>query len=378
MFAVGLARKQEGLVDFELKKPEIKGPKDVLVRVLQAGIDGTDRDMIQRGQKDIGEGEDFIVLGHEAVGRVEEVGRGVRNVKPGDIVVPTVRRGCGQCASCLDKGSDMCSTGLYKERGIHKLHGYFTEYFVDEEQYLVVVPPGLEEVAVLAEPMSIAEKAMGQVRHIQARLPWGCFHPEHSFDRPGWGACKKALVIGAGPIGFFGAALLRLADMVTYFIEIVPETALKVRRMQEMEAQYIDGRGITPESLVKRMGNPDIVFEASGASELALGLLPVGARNGAFVFTGIPRGQSQVCMDGDLLLRQMVRLNQIIIGSINSNRRHFEAALQNMVEIDKRFDNVLHRVITHSFALKDYRDAFAPIPDSLKVIFQVDEGAQAI
>ncbi len=99
MFAVGLARKQDGVVDFEMKKPEIKGPRDVLVKLLQAGIDGTDRDMIQRGQKDIGEGEDFIVLGHEAMGRVEEVGQGVQSLKPGDLVPA----GSGVRAQALDR-----------------------------------------------------------------------------------------------------------------------------------------------------------------------------------------------------------------------------------------------------------------------------------
>ena len=373
MFAVGLARKFDGVVDFELPKPEIQGPKDVLVKVLQAGIDGTDRDMIRRQQKDIAEGEEYIVLGHEAVGVVVEVGSKVESLKPGDVVVPTVRRGCNECPSCLDNQSDMCSTGLYKERGIHKLNGYFTEYFVDEEQYLVPVPSGLEHVAVLTEPLSIAEKALGQMRYIQSRLPWGCFHPEHNFDQSGWGACKKALVIGAGPIGFFGAALLRLAEMMTYFIEIVPENSPKVRRMQEMEAHYIDGRGITSEALVKKMGNPDILFEASGVSELALSLLPAGARNAVYIFTGIPRGESQVCMDGDLLIRQMVRNNQIIIGSINSNRRHFEASLQNMLQIDKRFNHILDRVITHTYKLKDYKAALAPNPNALKVVFEMDK-----
>lgn len=373
MFAVGLARKYDGVVDFELKKPGIRGPKDVLVKVLQAGIDGTDRDMIRRQQKDIAEGEEYIVLGHEAIGRVVEVGSGVENLKVGDMVVPTVRRGCNECPSCLNNQSDMCSTGFYKERGIHKLHGYFTEYFVDEEQYLVPVPHSMEHVAVLTEPLSIAEKAISQMQHIQSRLPWGCFHPEHSIGQPGWGACKKALVIGAGPIGFFGAALLRLADIATYFIEVVTEDSPKVRRMQEMEAHYIDGRGITPEALVKRMGNPDIVFEASGASELALSLLPVGARNGVYMFTGIPRGESQVCMDGDLLVRQIVRTNQIIIGSINSNRSHFELALEDMVHMDKRFNHILDRVITHMYPLKDYKEALAPNPDSLKVIFEMEK-----
>lgn len=372
MFAVGLDKQYDGVVDFELKKPEIKGPRDVLVKVLEAGIDGTDRDMVQRGLKDVPQGENRLVLGHEAVGRVVEVGKAVQKFKPGDMVVPTVRRGCNQCPSCLDNGSDMCSTGLYKERGIHKLHGYFTEYFVDEEPYLVPVPPGLEHVAVLTEPMSIAEKAMAQMRHIQSRLPWGCIHPDHGFDQPGWGACKKALVIGGGPIGFFGAALLRLADVMTFFIEIVPEDSIKVRRMQELEAQYIDGRGITVDAVIKRMGNPDVVFEASGASELALGLLPVGARNCAFIFTGIPRGESRVCMDGDLLLRQLVRYNQIVIGSINSNWKHFEASLNDMTEIDRGFRNILDRVITHRFALKDYKEAFGPIPNSLKVIFTME------
>lgn len=204
MYAVGLEKGSQGLVVREMPRPFIEADDQVLVKVLRAGICGTDRNMVQWDEKDFPPGEDFLTLGHEAVGIVEAAGLGVKALSPGDTVVPTVRRGCGECACCLNGQSDMCCTGLYRERGIHKLHGYFTEYFVDQEQYLVKVPPGVGDLAVLTEPLSISEKSISQLRILQLRVPWLCLHREHQYGAEGWGHCKTALVVGAGPIRYPG------------------------------------------------------------------------------------------------------------------------------------------------------------------------------
>jgi threonine dehydrogenase-like Zn-dependent dehydrogenase len=372
MFGVGLEKDSQGLVLREIPKPFIESPNQVLVKVLHAGICGTDRNMIKYDEKDFPPGEDFLILGHEAVGQVEAIGPGVRTVHPGDTVVPTVRRGCGQCAPCRNGQSDMCRTGLYRERGIHKLHGYFTEYFVDEEEYLVKVPSGLEDVAVLTEPLSISEKAISQLRTLQLRLPWLYIHRDHQLGAEKWGHDKIALVIGAGPIGLLGTALLRLGDAEAYVVEIVEAEHIKVQLIGELGAHYIDGREKAVEDIVTESGNPDIILEASGASKLALSLIPVLARNGVYIFTGIPRGQSEVRLDGNLILRQIVRYNHLIIGSLNSNREHFVAALQDLAKIRDNFGAVLDRVITHRYRLLDYKEAFQPKGTSeLKVIFDM-------
>jgi threonine dehydrogenase-like Zn-dependent dehydrogenase len=372
MYAVGLEKNSQALVIREVSKPFIEAPNQALVKVLYAGICGTDRSMIRWDEKDFPPGEDFLILGHEAVGRVEVVGPGVKALHAGDLVVPTVRHGCGQCAPCRNGQSDMCRTGLYRERGIHKLHGFFTEYFVDEEEYLVKVPSGLEDLAVLTEPLSVSEKAISQLRTLQLRMPWLYTHHDHQPGAEKWGHDKIALVVGAGPIGLLGTALLRLGDAETYVIEIVEEEHIKVQLIRELGAHYVDGRGKTTEDIVAEIGNPDIILEASGTSQLALSLMPILARNGVYIFTGIPRGESEVRLDGNLILRQVVRYNHLIIGSLNSNREHFVAALHDMAELRDAFGSVLDKVITHRYRLLDYQEVFQPKGTSeLKVIFDM-------
>ncbi|MEK7280779.1 MAG: glucose 1-dehydrogenase [Chloroflexota bacterium] len=372
MYAVGLAQNTKGPVLRELPKPFIETEDQVLVKVLQVGIDGTDRNMIRYDEKDLPPGEDFITLGHEALGRVEAVGSKVKTLRPGDMVTPTVRRGCNECAPCLNGQSDMCYTGRYKERGIHKLHGFFTEYFVEREEYLVKVPPDLGPLAILAEPLSISEKALSQLRSLQLRVPWLCEHAEHNYGSEAWGHCKQALVIGAGPLGLLGIALLRLAQVDTWVVEVASPEHKKVQLLKELGAHHVDAREKTPLVITEEVGSPDFILEASGASDVAFNLLPTLARNGVYILTGIPRGISQVCLDGNLTLRQLVRYNQLIVGIINSNREHYVAALHDLASLKQTFGPIMDSFISHRFRLLDYEEAFNfESKDQVKVIFDL-------
>ena len=315
-------------------------------------------------------------MGHEMVGVVEVVGSGVETVAPGDPVTMTVRRGCGQCHPCLHNQSDMCMTGLYAERGIHKLDGFLTQFVVEREQYVVKAPPHLAKLAVFTEPLSIAEKGIEQIRVIQSRLPWSCPHPDHSFLSDEWGKCKSALVVGAGPLGLLATALLRLADVDTYVADIVPENSPKVHLATHTGATYIDSRTKTPKELVDFCGlkeHLDIIFEASGAATSALELINYMARSSIYVMTGIPRDEILVNLDAAQIIRQMVRYNQVVVGSVNSNHSHFEMAIGEMGEVDSRFDGMLGEMITHRFPLEDYREAFAlNDPKHIKTVIEVE------
>lgn len=362
MFAVGLIRGERGVHGFEVPEPQLRQPDEVLVRVREVGLDGTDFGMVGHDQKDIAEGRQEIILGHEMLGMVEEMGSEVQSLQKGDMVALTVRRGCGLCPPCLHNQSDMCLTGLYKERGIHKLDGFLTRYVVDQEQYMVKVPPHMSGYGVLTEALSIAEKAIEQIKIIQARLPWACPHPDHAFSSPSWGGCKTALVLGAGPLGFLGTCLLRLAGVEVYVAEQAPKESLRVKMIEELGAKYVSTQGKLPQEVIaslKGMEHLDIIFEAAGAAELALNLLPYTSRGCICVMTGIPRGELKTEVDANHILRQIVRYNQVIVGSVNSNRSHFEMALRDMDGINRRFDNILDKVFTHRFRLEEYKEAFS-------------------
>lgn len=362
MLAIGMLRRKPGVHSFELPMPEIKEPDEVLIRVKEVGLDRTDFDMVRYGLQDIAEGRNEITLGHEVVGIVEAVGREVKSLIPGDAVTVTLRRGCGQCEPCLHNQSDMCMTGLFTERGIHKLDGFLTKFIVDKEQYIVKVPPELARIAVFTEPLSIAEKGVEQIRIIQSRVFWHCTHKEHGFSSSDWGGCKVALVVGAGTLGLLATALIRLAKTYTYVADIVPEDHHKVHLVKDMGAEYIDARTKSPEQLVDfcctPMGELHIIFEASGAADTAVQLIPHMSRSSIYAMTGIPRENLNIELDAAQLVRQVVRYNQVIVGSVNSNRRHFEMALNDIGEVNSRFHGMLSEMVTHRFSIVDYQKAF--------------------
>jgi len=361
MRAVGMIRGKPGVHQFDIPRPSVRQSDDVLVKVKQVGLDGTDFGIVRQGAPDIAQDRDRLVLGHEMIGVVEEIGAGVTSVAPGDPVALTVRRGCGICHPCLHNQSDMCMTGLFTERGIHKIDGFLTEYVVDQEQYVVRVPSELIRLAVFTEPLSIAEKAIEQIRIIQSRLPWSCSHPEHTFMSPEWGGCKTALVVGAGPLGLLAAAVIVMAGASTFVADIVPDDSVKAQFVSRMGAHYIDARTLTPQEIVAACMPPsglNLILEASGAAETAVRLIPHMSRSSIYVMTGIPRGELAMELDGAELVRQIVRFNQVVVGSVNSNRTHFEMALRDIAEVEARYDGMLSKMLTHSFGLDDYQRAF--------------------
>ncbi|TSC73081.1 MAG: alcohol dehydrogenase GroES domain-containing protein [Parcubacteria group bacterium Gr01-1014_38] len=376
MKAIGLTVETPGIRVVDLPSPAIERETQVKIRVAEVGIDGTDKNLVQHHLVDVEEGESHLVLGHEAWGVVSDVGKSVKNFRVGDPVIPTVRRGCGICAACLNFQSDYCYTGLYKERGIHKLHGFLSEEVVDEEAYLVPLPKDQALIAVWIEPLSIVEKALDQLRLVQQRMPSWCPHPTHAWDAPDWGGCKRAIVIGAGPLGFLATVMLRLQDVETYVVEIVDPDTTRVRMIERVGAKHLDGRAFSPEELVRGVGRIDLVFEASGASKLAIEFIPYLPRNAVYVMTGVPRaGGVTVPVNADLMLRQMVRHNLAVIGSVNSNASHFARALEDVRVIRKRFGTVLEDGITHRFLFGSAEQAFAVLqdPNSLKVVLDVLE-----
>src|SRR3990172_5170882 len=143
-------------------EPYISAPDEVKIQIRRVGICGTDREEAAGGRALAAEAQKELVIGHEMFGQVVEVGKDVTSVKPGDYAVFTDRRGCGKCIPCAVNRSDMCNTGEFRERGIWGLDGFQTEYVVDKEQYLTRVPPELEPIGVLTEPLSVAEKAIDE------------------------------------------------------------------------------------------------------------------------------------------------------------------------------------------------------------------------
>jgi threonine dehydrogenase-like Zn-dependent dehydrogenase len=302
MRAVALDFRSRALDEREV--PEPSGPREdeVLFRVLEVGICGTDRALARFELGRPPAKDSHLVIGHEALGEVLQAGPGVKNLQRGDLVAPAIRRACHPpCSFCRKRRRDACISGNYTERGIIGAHGYFTDLAVDRKTDLIKVPPGLRSIGVLMEPLSVVEKAVRQALHAYE-------------DRP-----RRALVLGAGPIGILAALVLldRRIPVVIHSLE--SPASRKVRIVTSAGADYT--RDDPPEA--------DIVIEAAGAA--AAGFLAVRklAPSGVAVLLGAHNAR------GSLPFHDLITGNRKIIGSVNAGPRAFEDAVYDLGRIGK-------------------------------------------
>ena len=351
MQAVGVIPSKKEVGIFEHSTPELRDDDVVRVKCLEVGICGTDREICTFVYGEPPEGSDYLILGHESLGEVLEVGSAVENIKPGDLVVPSVRRPChhDHCQPCQAGLQDFCATGEFVERGIKARHGYMTEEYSEREKYLYVAPNHLRDVAVLVEPLTIAEKALAQVWHTQKRLPWVNNH--HSKVPKGTGL--KAVVLGAGPIGILGTMKLVAEGFETYVYSRSRKPNPKAALVESVGAEYISALDHSVDELVERVGNIDLVYEALGVSSVAYDVLRVLGNNGAFVFTGIPAPKPPIEVDADMIMRNVVLKNQVVIGTVNADAAAFDSALIDLDVFIKRWPDTIRGVITGRYAVDD-------------------------
>jgi threonine dehydrogenase-like Zn-dependent dehydrogenase len=367
--AVAVFPKSQRLALIDHPPPSLADPHDVRIRILDVGVCGTDREICRFDYGTPPPGSDCLVIGHESLGEVLEVGPAVRRVRPGDLVVPMVRRPCDDpgCIACREDRQDFCFTGRFTERGINGRHGFMTEEVVDHEKYMNVVPPGLRDVAVLTEPLTIAEKALRQVDEVQARLPWACpVAPGEPRER-----CHKAVVLGAGPVGLLGAMALSLAgfDVHVYSREAAPNPKSAI--VEAIGGHYASSQAETPEALADRLGNIDVVYEATGAAAISFRVMGLLGTNGVFVFTGVPGRKAPIELDADRLMRHLVLQNQIVFGTVNADRAAFEAAIDHLGAFQRRWPEALSALITGRFPIERHAEPLAGKAGGIKNVIAV-------
>lgn len=339
--AVFPASKEIRVIDHSA--PAIEHDTDVLIDILDVGICGTDREITHFDYGSPPADAQYLVIGHESLGRVADVGARVTTVRPGDLVVTTVRRPCERawCGSCRQGREDFCFSGEFTERGINGRHGFMTERVVDDQQFMHVVPAHLRSVGVLVEPLTIAEKALIQVWDVQERLPWTA-----SGSGQGRGHGQRALVLGAGPVGLLGAlALLRRGFAVWVYSRDTPDAA-KARWTTSVGATFISAEDNTLDAAAAQIGNVDLVYEATGAAALSFDALRILGVNGVFVFTGVPGRKGTFEIDGSLVMRNLVLKNQLLFGTVNAGPDAFEAAINDLSEFEERWPEAIASLIT--------------------------------
>jgi threonine dehydrogenase-like Zn-dependent dehydrogenase len=316
----------------EPRVDDVPNGRGVLVEVLRVGVDGTDKEINDAEYGAPPEGYDFLVTGHESFGRVVEVGPNVRDLKPGDYVVATVRRPGNSIYDRIGT-YDMTTDSTYYERGINLRHGYLTERYVDDAEYIVKVPAALKEVGVLLEPTSVAEKGIEQAYEIQRRLK--VWRPE------------RAAVIGAGTLGLLATLALRLRGLeVTTLARTKPPTP-NSELVEALDARYVSTRELLLIQAAERYGPFDIIFEATGVSRVAFESMEALGRNGVLVLTGISGGDRTVEVPGDHIMLGFVLGNKVAVGSVNANRTYFERGVQDMALAEAQYPGWLERLLTH-------------------------------
>ncbi len=314
----------------------------VLVAVESVGVCGTDREVVAGEYGQAPPGEERLVLGHESVGRVLEAPPG-SGLAEGDRVVGIVRRPDPvPCRNCAVGEWDMCRNGQYTEHGIKGLHGFARERYRARADELVRVDTGLGRLGVLLEPASIVAKAWEHVGRIGTRAAW---------------APESVLVTGAGPIGLLAALLAVQRGLRVLVLDLV-EDGPKPDLVRALGASY----DTTPAAELRE--EFDVVVECTGVAAVIAAVLGRANNGGTVCLTGVSSAR-HVRLDLGALNRELVLENGVVFGTVNANRRHYEAGAEALAAADPAW---LAGLLSRSMPLQDFREALAPRPDDVKTV----------
>lgn len=349
----------------ELAKPsitDIPGGRGVLVKVLRVGVDGTDKEINAAEYGQAPDGYKFLVIGHESFGRVEAVGPNVTEFQRGDYVVATVRRP-GHSIYDQIGTYDMTTDDTYYERGINLRHGFLTEYYVDDPEYIVQVPQGLKEAGVLLEPTTVVEKGIAQAYEIQRRLRvW----------RP-----KRAAVLGAGTIGLLATLALRLRGLEVVTLSRTKKPYLNAELVEAVGAKYHSTEELPLLHAAKEYGGFDIIFEATGFSPIVFDAMQALGKNGVLVLSSVTGGDRKIEIPSDKINLEFVLGNKVMVGTVNANREYFEMGVKDLAQSEAQFPGWLGRLLTHPVkGLENYAELFEKLTTAkgaIKVFCDVAE-----
>jgi threonine dehydrogenase-like Zn-dependent dehydrogenase len=331
------------LEEFRVPEPQ-RGA--VLIRGLALGVCGTDRDIIGAKYGAPPAGHRRLIIGHESLGRVEDAPPGC-GVAAGDLVVGIVRQPDPvPCSSCAVGEWDMCRNGLFTEHGINQLDGFGSEYYRLAPEFVIRVDESLGAHGVLTEPTTVVAKAWEHITKIGERARW---------------APRRVLVTGAGPVGLLAALLSVQRKLETHVLDRDDEEP-KPSLVRDLGATFhTGGTSALPKDF-------DVVLECTGASTLALDVVAHTALDGIVCLLGVTSAGKDMPVDVGAVNSALVLGNRVLFGSVNANRRHYEAAVRALAQADAAW---LDRVITQRVSLDDWRTAFDPRPGNVKTVIEL-------
>ena len=347
MKAITVEPKKPGTAQYEeMAEPDVS-EGSVLVEAVAVGVCGTDVEIVEGKYGWAPPGATRLVLGHESLGRVIDPGPRT-SLKKGDLVVGIVRRPDPvPCPNCAVGEWDMCTNGQYTERGIKEIHGFMSERWRIEPEYAIKVDPSLGLLGVLLEPMTVITKAIEQIFLVGQRAYW----------EP-----KTVLVTGAGPIGLLAALRLSVRNLQVHVLDRA-ETGPKPQLVRDLGATYHTG------SVLDLDFTPDIVVECTGVGSVIADSIKKVNSGGIICLTGVGAGGVAERATADMAAAAVLK-NNVIVGSVNANKRHWYRAGQNLANSDREW---LARLITRREKPENFKQALERQPDDIKVVIQFSE-----
>jgi threonine dehydrogenase-like Zn-dependent dehydrogenase len=311
---------------------EIPGGRGVLVQVLRVGVDGTDKEINAAEYGAAPPGDDFLITGHESFGQVVAVGPNVPStIRPGTYVVASVRRP-GESIYDRIGLQDMTTDAVYYERGINLRHGFLTEQYVEDYQYLFPLPAALREAGVLLEPFTVPQKGLNQAYEIQRRLK--VWEP------------RRGCVVGAGTIGLLSALAMRLRGMEVVCYSRRPRHYRNSDLIEELGGRYVSASEMTLAETGAEYGPFDVIIEATGNSGLVFQAAEALGKNGVLVLVSVTGGDRQIAIPADRINQGFVLGNKVMVGSVNAAPADFRSGVDDLVKAEALFPGWLAKLLT--------------------------------
>ncbi len=340
---------------------DIRGGRGVKVQVLRVGVDGTDREISAAEYGAAPPGDDFLVTGHESFGRVVEVGHAVPStIRPGVLVVASVRRPGGSIYGKIGL-QDFTTDDVYYERGISHLHGFLTEYYVEEHEYLFPLPESLAEVGVLLEPISVAEKGINHAYEIQRRLR--VWRPE------------RACILGAGTLGLLTGLVARLRGLELTVVSLARKPNRNSDLIEQLGGAYFSTQDVSLQDVSAGRGPFDLIFDSTGYSPIIWQAAEVLAKNGVLVLASITGGSTKAEINSDVINQGFVLGNKVMVGTVNASPDDFRSGVDDLVKAEAFYPGWLPQLLTNPIeGLDNYEAMLRALnddPDAIKVYVEV-------
>src|SRR5438128_5296232 len=348
----------------EIPEPPVADVADgrgVKVKVLRVGVDGTDKEINAADYGAAPLGEEYLVTGHESFGVVVEVGPNVPStIRPGTYVVASVRRPGTSIYGRIGL-QDFTTDDVYYERGINLLHGYLTEYYVEDHQYVFPLPANLAGVGVLLEPTTVAEKGVNHAYEIQRRLK--VWQP------------RSACILGSGTVGLLTALVARLRGLELTVYSLPQKPYRNAELVEELGGVYMSSQETTLADASEERGPFDLIFDATGFSPIVWEAAEVLGKNGVLLLAPITGGERKAEINSDRINQSFVLGNKVMVGTVNAAPADFRSGVDDLIKAEAIFPGWLKQLLTTPIrGLDNYEEMIRALTedrDAIKVYVEV-------